>query len=272
MILLPCQEEIDALGVAKLYLRHMFPIVGLPERVISDRDTRFTFKVFREVCSLLEVKQSVASAYHPQTDSQSKKMNQHVEMALCIFSNFQQDNWSELLPVIQYQLNSCTSNATNQIPYESWMGFLPRAHQPKWDSVFPAIEERKAHLQEAWKQAIISIIHLQTLWHKTLKFHPYQKGEQVWLEDTNLSTSHPIHKLCPKQFGPFRVTKVISPMTYQLNLPPRWQLHNAFHASLLSPYHEMKQYGNNYVRPALELIDREPEWEVAKVLASQQYG
>jgi len=70
MILLPCREEIDALGVAKLYLRHMFPIVGLPQRVISDRDIRFTFKVFREVCSLLEVKQSVASAYHPQTDSQ----------------------------------------------------------------------------------------------------------------------------------------------------------------------------------------------------------
>ena len=88
VILLPCREEIDALGVAKLYLRHMFPIVGLPERVISDRDTRFTFKVFREVCSLLEVKQSVASAYHPQTDGQSKKMNQHVEMALHIFGNF----------------------------------------------------------------------------------------------------------------------------------------------------------------------------------------
>ncbi len=92
MILLPCQEEIDALGVAKLYLRHMFPIVGLPEWVISDRDTRFTSKVFREVCSLLEVKQSVASTYHPQTDGQSEKTNQHVEMVLHIFGNFQQDN------------------------------------------------------------------------------------------------------------------------------------------------------------------------------------
>ncbi len=147
---------------------------------------------------LLEVKQSVASAYHPQTDGQSKKTNQHVEMALCIFGNFQQDNWSELLPVIQYQLNSCTSNATNQIPYESWMGFLPRAHQPKQDSVFPAVEEHKARLQEAWKQAIILIIHSKMLWHKTSKFCPYQKGKQVWLEGTNLSTSHPMHKLRPK--------------------------------------------------------------------------
>ncbi len=92
VILLPCQEEIDTLGVAKLYLKHVFLIVGLPKWVIIDRDIRFTSKVFREVCLLLEVKQSVASAYHPQTDSQSKKMNQHVETALCIFGNFQQDN------------------------------------------------------------------------------------------------------------------------------------------------------------------------------------
>ncbi len=62
--------------------------------------------------------------------------------------------------------------------------------------------------------------------------------------------------------------EVISPVTYRLNLPLRWQLHNTFHASLLSPYHEMKQYGNNYVRPTPELINGEPEWEVAKVLAS----
>ncbi len=146
MILLPCREEIDTLGVVKLYLRHVFLIVGLPEWVISDRDTRFTFKVFREVCSLLEVKQSMASTYYPQTDGQSEKTNQHIETALCIFSNFQQDNWHELLLVIQYQLNSHTSNAMNQIPYESWIGFLPRAHQPKQDSVFPAIEEHKARL------------------------------------------------------------------------------------------------------------------------------
>ncbi len=80
-----------------------------------------------------------------------------------------------------------------------------------------------------------------------------------------------MHKLHPKCFGLFRVTEVISPVTYQLNLPPRWQLHNTFHASLLSPYHETKQYGNNYVHPTPELIDGEPEWEVAKVLVSQWY-
>ena len=70
------------MGVAKLYLQRVFPFVGLLEKVISDRDPRFTLRVFKEVCALLDVKQSIASAYHPQMDRQSEKTNQHVEMAL----------------------------------------------------------------------------------------------------------------------------------------------------------------------------------------------
>jgi hypothetical protein len=106
VVLLLCKKEIDSLGIAKLYLTHVFPYVGLPKKVILDRDPQFTSKVFREICNLLKIRQNVVSTYHLQTDGQSEKTNQHVEMALQIFSNFQQDNWSNWLPIIQYQLNS----------------------------------------------------------------------------------------------------------------------------------------------------------------------
>ena len=92
VILLPFKEEMGSLEVAQLYLEHVFPFIGLPEKVISDRDTQFTSKVFREVCKLLKVQQKAASTYHPQTDGQSEKTNQHVETALRIFGNFQQDD------------------------------------------------------------------------------------------------------------------------------------------------------------------------------------
>jgi hypothetical protein len=49
-IFLPCSEQIDAIGVARLYAQHMFPHYGIPKRVISDRDTRFTAKFTRELC------------------------------------------------------------------------------------------------------------------------------------------------------------------------------------------------------------------------------
>jgi hypothetical protein len=82
VILLPCNEDMDALGVAKLYLKNVFPYVGIPMKVISDRDPRFTSRLFREVCELLKIKQNVSSAYHPQMDGQSEKTNQHVKTAL----------------------------------------------------------------------------------------------------------------------------------------------------------------------------------------------
>lgn len=88
VVLLLCKKEIDSLGMAKLYLTHVFPYVGLPKKVILDCDPQFTSKVFQEICDLLKIRQNIVSTYHPQTDGQSEKTNQHVKMALQIFSNF----------------------------------------------------------------------------------------------------------------------------------------------------------------------------------------
>jgi len=112
----------------------------------------------------------------------------------------------------------------------------------------------------------------QSLWWKAVNFHPYQKGDKVWLEGTNLHMSHPNHKLHPKRFGPFEVTAALGEVTYQLKLPSTWRIHNAFHASLLSPYHETGVHGVNYSEPTLDLIDREPEWEVEAILDSKRSG
>jgi hypothetical protein len=82
VILLPCNETIDAEEVAKLFKNQVFPIVGLPQKIISDRDTRFTAAYFQELCALLDIQQNLSTAYYPQTDGQSEKTNQHIETAL----------------------------------------------------------------------------------------------------------------------------------------------------------------------------------------------
>jgi hypothetical protein len=97
----------------------------------------------------LKVKQNILSVYHPQTNGQSEKTNQHVETALRIVRNFRQEDWSDLLLVVQYQLNSHFLNATRQIPYETWMGFIPKAHQLLRGSSLPVVEEHRSQLQEA---------------------------------------------------------------------------------------------------------------------------
>jgi transposase InsO family protein len=88
VILVPCNKTIDMEGVAKLFKDWVFPFMGLPKKIISDRDTRFTSTFFSEICSQLGIKQNLSSAYHPQTDGQSEKTNQHMETGLRIFCNF----------------------------------------------------------------------------------------------------------------------------------------------------------------------------------------
>jgi hypothetical protein len=74
----------------------------------------------------------------------------------------------------------------------------------------------------------------------------YHIGDQVWLEGKNLRFPHQATKLNPKHYGPFRVIKEISPVAYQLQLPPSWNIHPIFHASLLSTYHKTPLHSPNF--------------------------
>jgi len=135
------------------------------------------------------------------------------------------------------------------------------------------VQERKEQLWEVWKQAQESMTWAQQSWVKERQSHkPYTKGERVWLEGKNLRMSHPTTKLQPRRFGPFKVIEVLGPTTYQLDLPPTWKIHNAFHSALLTPYRETEEYGKNFMEPLLELIEGEPEYKVEKILGSRQHG
>jgi Chromo (CHRromatin Organisation MOdifier) domain len=102
-------------------------------------------------------------------------------------------------------------------------------------------------------------------------FHPFVTGQKVWLEGTNLKTSHPTKKFAPKRYGPFPITDVISPVVYCLTLPPSWKIHNVFHVSLLTPYKEMEEHSLNFAKPPPELIKESKEYEVEQVLASRLF-
>ena len=109
--------------LAELFKDKAFPYTGLPSKIISDRDTRLTSHLAKEICQQLDVEQNISTAYHPQTDGQSEKTNQHVETALRIFTNYQQDDWAQWLPIVQYMINSRISETTKYAPYELWMGY-----------------------------------------------------------------------------------------------------------------------------------------------------
>jgi hypothetical protein len=93
----------------------------------------------------------------------------------------------------------------------------------------------------------------------------YHTRDQVWLKGKNLKFPHQATKLNPKHYGPFRVTKEISPVAYQLQLPPSWNIHLIFHASLLSPYCKTPSHGPNFSQLPPDLINGEEEYEVEQI-------
>jgi hypothetical protein len=122
-------------------------------------------------------------------DRQSEKTNQHVKTALQIYCNYQQNDWAEWLPIVQYVINARPSATMKQTPYELWMGFVPRAHQANCISNIPMIEARKEQIKQARRQALEAIKRAQELLGHESRHKPYQKGQKVWLEGTNLLTT-----------------------------------------------------------------------------------
>jgi Integrase zinc binding domain len=138
-LFIPCNETIDSEGIAKLYASHVVPHYGLPQKIISDRDPRFTSNFTTELCRILGVKQNISTAYHPQTDGQSEQTNQSLEQYLRMVCANDQHSWAEWLPLAQYTRNSWPSSTTKKTPYELILGYTPHVHQPTRATTVPGV-------------------------------------------------------------------------------------------------------------------------------------
>jgi hypothetical protein len=66
--------------------------------------------------------------------------------------------------------------------------------------------------------------------------------------------------------------EVLSAVTYRLDLPPVWRIHNAFHTAVLHLYKETELHGPNFTETPPDLVEGHEEWEVDNVLASRHTG
>ena len=79
-------------------------------------------------------------------------------------------------------------------------------------------------------------------------------------------------KMAPRHHGPFQITQIISPVAYRLELPPQWNIHPVFHASLLTPYVETDSHSPNFSRPSSDLIKGEAEYKVKNIRSHRRHG
>ncbi|GJP80144.1 hypothetical protein CLOP_g10370 [Closterium sp. NIES-67] len=113
----------------QLFVRCIVSQHGIPTILISDRDPKFTSKFWKELMSLLGTKLAMSSAYHPQTDGQTKHLNQIVEQLLRAACKDEIFNWDLHLSVVEFAYNNVTHAATGQTPFFLCYGRHPPTPQ-----------------------------------------------------------------------------------------------------------------------------------------------
>jgi hypothetical protein len=270
-IFLPCTTAITGPGIAQLYLDHVYRWFGLPTKVISNRDPRFTSHFGKSLTQKLGIKQNLSTVFHPQTDGISERKNQWVEQYLRLVTSNAPEDWTQWMAMATAVHDNRRNETTGLLPNQILLGYETALAPPEAiTSNNEAVEDRIKTMMERRAQAIDAIN--QSNKGKLVIPSQYEVGAQVWLEATHLKIHHQKTKLAPKQYGPFPIIKEISPVAYQLRLPAAWGIHNVFHASLLSLYRETTAHGPNFSQPPPELIDGEEEYQVERILGHRYHG
>src|SRR5258706_6197675 len=125
--LIACWATITAEELACLYTKYVARIHGLPQSIVSDRGSVFTSKFWRALCALWKVQIRLSTAFHPQTDGQTEKLNAVMEQYLRCYINYLQDDWAEWLLCAEFAANNQASETTGISPF-----FANYHYDPKW--------------------------------------------------------------------------------------------------------------------------------------------
>jgi transposase InsO family protein len=113
-------------GATIVMRNQVFREEGLPQKVISNGGPQFVSGFMKELYQLLGIEGNPSTAYHPQTDGQMERMNWEMERYLRMFTNHQQDDWVDWLPLVEFAYNNAVHEATGQTPF-----FLNKGRHPR---------------------------------------------------------------------------------------------------------------------------------------------
>ncbi|EEB89307.1 hypothetical protein MPER_12608 [Moniliophthora perniciosa FA553] len=241
---LPTHTTVNAEGAARLYLKDVWKHHGLPVNMISDRGTQVVAEFTRELYRLLGIKVAASTAYHPQTDGQTERVNQELEEYLRLFVSHRQDDWDELLPLAEFSYNNHIHSSTQQTPFmldtgrNPRMGFEPNQPPSEAESVNQfkqrmqaGLEEAKAALDKAKQE------YAQYYNRRRIPAPEFKPGDKVWLDASDIQTDRPSRKLADRNLGPFVVERRVGFGAYKLKLPTTMkQLHPVFPVVKLTAY------------------------------------
>ncbi|MBW0476828.1 hypothetical protein O181_016543 [Austropuccinia psidii MF-1] len=129
-IFTPTYGTITALELAQILISHVFCKHGLPISIVSDRGSLFVSSFWTNLCQKLKISRDLSTAFHPETDGQTERVNQILEQYLWMYVSYHQDDWHTWLPLAEFAYNNAEHSSTKQSPFFTICG-----RNPSFDSI-----------------------------------------------------------------------------------------------------------------------------------------
>ena len=273
--------------VRVIYMHEVVRLHGLLSSIVSDRDSKFTSRWWKELQRLLGAKLLMSTSFHPQTDGQSERAIRNVTQILRSMVRPDQRDWAEKIDMVEFAINSSISESTDYAPFELAGGYMP--------SMIKEIRGDENFAQGVKSFALAALQNLADAHDAIIKARTFQTdkanrkrgdepdiatGELVYLSTKNLNMpKNRARKLCPKYIGPYKVaTAHLESSNYTLELPTALQgrrIHPKFLVALLRPHHpsEDSRFPNRMQPEPYDFgTSGEQEWFVDKIVGHKWVG
>jgi hypothetical protein len=240
---LPVKTNYDGAKLAKLYMDRIVSLHGVPKKIVSDRGTQFTSQFWHKVHESLGTKLNFSSAYHPQTDGQTERVNQILEDMLRACALQYGTSWDTSLPYAEFSYNNSYQRSLDMAPFEALYGRKCRTplfwNQTGESQVFgPDVlrdaEEKVRKIRDNLRVAQSRQKSYADTRRRDLAF---EIGDYVYLKVSPMRSVRRFNmkgKLAPRYVGPFRILRRRGEVAYQLELPASMSgIHDVLHVSQL---------------------------------------
>jgi len=265
-------EGTSAEGLARLFWDNVWKLHGLPESVVSDRGPQFAAELTKELNRMLGIKTKLLTAFHPQTDGQTERMNQELEQYLRFFIEHRQKDWPEWLAMAEFAVNNKVHTATKVSPFMANYGREMRMggdirKKGKVENAMKFVERMKKVHEEAEAA-------LRKTQKKVKRYadrgrketEKWKKGDRILLSTKDLVfKERSSKKLMERYVGPYTIEEVVLSNAVKLRLPSSMRIHPVVNVSQIVRYKEQVK-GQKKEEGKLVEVKGVEEWKVEKIL------
>jgi hypothetical protein len=240
---LPVHTTDKAQKYAELYIYRIVCLHGLPRTIVSDRGAPFVARFWEQLQESLGTKLIRSSAYHPQTDGQTERVNQILKDMLRACAIDCGKNWDKHLSLAEFTYNNSYQSSLKMAPFEALYGRRCRTplnwSQSREREVFgpDLVTEAERKVKLIRKNLKAAQARQKSYHDKRRKPLQFEVGDFVYLKVSptrRLQRFGIKGKLAPRYIGPYEIIEPCGPVAYKLKLPPKMStIHNVFHVSQL---------------------------------------